>query len=112
MLILFRWSHWCWFTRYTRRSMVQFRRQLDDMRVNDFIWHPYMAVVVPDDLAINLFMCSTKSLLVPFKCIEWHPTEQIRRQFVLQQLQPDPAFEIDRVAGEEADMNEPQEQPL
>ncbi|RYR33833.1 hypothetical protein Ahy_A10g048481 [Arachis hypogaea] len=88
------WSHWCRFTRYTRRSMTQFRRQFDDMGVNDFIWRPYMAVVVPDDLAINLFMCSTKSSLVSFECIEWHPTEQIRRQFMLQQAQPDPTFDI------------------
>ncbi|RYR41461.1 hypothetical protein Ahy_A08g037858 [Arachis hypogaea] len=87
-------SHWHRLERYTRKSTTQFRQQLDDMGVNDFIWRPYMAVVLPDDLAINLFMCSTKSLLVSFEYIEWHPTDQVRRQFRLQQLQPDPVFQI------------------
>ncbi|XP_057734193.1 zinc finger BED domain-containing protein RICESLEEPER 1-like [Arachis stenosperma] len=32
------WSHWCQLTRYTRRSTVQFRRQLNYMGDNDFIW--------------------------------------------------------------------------
>ncbi|RYQ97341.1 hypothetical protein Ahy_B08g093384 [Arachis hypogaea] len=57
------------------------RRGLDDMGVDDFIWRPYIGVGVPEYLAVNLFMCSTKSPLVSFE---------------LQQLPPDSAFEIGR----------------
>ncbi|QHN95817.1 Serine/threonine protein phosphatase 7 long form isogeny [Arachis hypogaea] len=78
-----RWSHWRRHTRYTRRSTTQFRRGLDDMGVNDFIWRPYIEVDVPVDLGLNLFMCSMKSPLVSFECIEWHPTDRVRRQFGL-----------------------------
>ncbi|RYR19355.1 hypothetical protein Ahy_B03g064113 [Arachis hypogaea] len=63
--------HWRRLTRYTRRSTAQFRQGLNDIGVNDFIWWPYIRVVVPDDLTVNLFMCSTKPPLVSFKCIEW-----------------------------------------
>ncbi|RYR07212.1 hypothetical protein Ahy_B05g074523 [Arachis hypogaea] len=89
-----RWSHWRRHTRYTQRSTVQFRRGLDDMGVNNFTWRPYVGVDVPQDLGPNLFMCSTKSPLVLFECIEWHPTDRVPRQFGLQQLPPDPAFQI------------------
>ncbi|QHO20187.1 uncharacterized protein DS421_11g335700 [Arachis hypogaea] len=75
------WSHWRRHTRYTRRSTAQFRRGLDDMGVNDFTWWPYIEVDVPVDLGLNLFMCSTKSPLVSFECIEWHPTDRVHRQF-------------------------------
>ncbi|QHO21227.1 Serine/threonine protein phosphatase 7 long form isogeny [Arachis hypogaea] len=88
------WSHWRRHTRYTRRSTAQFRRGLDDMGVNDFTWRPYVGVDVRQDLGPNLFMCSTKSPLVSFECIEWHPTDRVRRQFGLQQLPPDPKFQI------------------
>ncbi|RYR54110.1 hypothetical protein Ahy_A06g029371 [Arachis hypogaea] len=70
------------------------RRGLDDMGVNDFTWRLYIEVDVPVDLGLNLFMCSTKSLLVSFECIEWYTTDRVRRQFGLQQLPPDPAFQI------------------
>ncbi|XLU81748.1 hypothetical protein S245_005168, partial [Arachis hypogaea] len=70
------WSHWRRHTKYTRRSIAQFRRGLDDMGVNDFTWRSYVGVVVPQDLGPNLFMCSTKSPLVSFECIEWHPTDR------------------------------------
>ncbi|KAL4365567.1 hypothetical protein AHAS_Ahas07G0119000 [Arachis hypogaea] len=82
-----------------------------------FIWRPYMEVVVPDDLIVNLFMCSTKPLLVSFKYMEWYPTDQLR---------PDPAFQIGDARcrrlsspqnhewsnrnSKKADVNEPQEQ--
>ncbi|KAL4299623.1 hypothetical protein AHAS_Ahas17G0119400 [Arachis hypogaea] len=45
-----------------------------------FIWQPYMGVGVPDDLAAQLVMCSTQSPLLSFECIEWHPTDRVRRQ--------------------------------
>ncbi|XP_072066781.1 serine/threonine-protein phosphatase 7 long form homolog [Arachis hypogaea] len=66
-----RWSHWRRHTRYTRKPTVHFRRGLNDMGVDD-------------------------SPLVSFECIEWHPTDRVRRQFGLQQLPLDPVFEIGR----------------
>ncbi|QHO01909.1 uncharacterized protein DS421_13g419240 [Arachis hypogaea] len=68
-----RWSHWRRHTRYTRRSTAQFSVQ--------FTWQPYIEVDVSVDLGLNLFMCSTKSPLVSFECIECHPTDRVRRQF-------------------------------
>ncbi|QHO27275.1 uncharacterized protein DS421_7g206600 [Arachis hypogaea] len=94
ILLVRRWSHWRRHTRYTRRSTAQFRRGLDDMGVNDFTWRPYIDVDVPIELGVNLFMCSTMSPLVSFECIESHPTDRVRQQFGLQQLLPDPAFQI------------------
>ncbi|RYR31948.1 hypothetical protein Ahy_B01g056898 [Arachis hypogaea] len=79
-----RWSHWCRHTKYIRRPTTHFRRGLDDMGVDSFIWRPYMGVGVPDDLAAHLFLCSTQSPLVSFECIEWHPTDRVRRQFGMQ----------------------------
>ncbi|RYQ87409.1 hypothetical protein Ahy_B09g094924 isoform A [Arachis hypogaea] len=73
-----RWSHWRRHTRYIRRPTAHFRRGLDDMGVDDFIWRPYMGVGVPDVLAAHLFMCSIQSLLVSFECIEWPLTDRVR----------------------------------
>ncbi|RYR39274.1 hypothetical protein Ahy_A09g044781 [Arachis hypogaea] len=89
-----RWSHWHRYTRYIRRLTAYFRRGLDDMRVDDFIWRPYMGVGIPDVLAPQMVMCSTQSPLMSFKCIEWHPTDPVRRQFGMQQLPPGPAFNL------------------
>ncbi|RYR09793.1 hypothetical protein Ahy_B05g078202 [Arachis hypogaea] len=61
-----------------------------------FIWRPYMGVGVPDVLDVHMGICSTQSLLVSFECIEWHPTDRVRRQFGMQQLPPGPAFDIGR----------------
>ncbi|RYR21077.1 hypothetical protein Ahy_B03g066323 [Arachis hypogaea] len=66
-----RWSHWCRHTRYIWRPTAHFRRGLDDMGVDD-------------------------SPLVSFECIEWHPTDRVRRQFGMQQLPPGPAFDLGR----------------
>ncbi|KAL4373182.1 hypothetical protein AHAS_Ahas05G0056200 [Arachis hypogaea] len=44
-----------------------------------------MAVVVLDDLAITFVVCV---------CIKWHPTDQVRRRFRLEQLRPGLAFQI------------------
>ncbi|QHO42986.1 uncharacterized protein DS421_5g158930 [Arachis hypogaea] len=74
-----RWSHWRRHTRYTRRSTAQFRQGLDDMGVNDFTWRPYVGVDVPQDLGPNLFIPQSR---------------RYSRQFGLQQLPPDPAFQI------------------
>ncbi|XP_025648050.1 serine/threonine-protein phosphatase 7 long form homolog [Arachis hypogaea] len=54
-----RWSHWRRHKRYIRKPTAHFRRGLDDMGVDDFIWRPYMGVGVSDQLAVHLFMCST-----------------------------------------------------
>ncbi|XP_057758557.1 serine/threonine-protein phosphatase 7 long form homolog [Arachis stenosperma] len=91
-----RWSHWRRHTRYIRRPTAHFRRGLDDMGVDDFIWRPYIAVEIPDVVAAQLFMCSTQLPLVSFECIEWHPTDRVRRQFGMQQLPPGPAFDLGR----------------
>ncbi|RYR74272.1 hypothetical protein Ahy_A02g008922 [Arachis hypogaea] len=91
-----RWIHWRRHTRYTRRPTTHFRRGLDDMGVDDFIWRPYMGVGVPDFLAAQMVMCFTQSPLVSFKCIEWHPTDRVRRQFGMQQLPLGPAFDLGR----------------
>ncbi|RYR41387.1 hypothetical protein Ahy_A08g037781 [Arachis hypogaea] len=88
------WSHWCQHTRYTQKSTAHFRRGLNDMEVDDFIWRLYMRVGVLEYLAVNMFMCSTKSPLMSFECIKWHLTDRIRRQFGLQQLPLNPTFEI------------------
>ncbi|RYR53448.1 hypothetical protein Ahy_A06g028571 [Arachis hypogaea] len=64
-----------------------------------FICRPYMGVEVPDDLAANLFMCSTQSSLVSFDCIKWHPTDRVRRQFGMQQLPPGPTLDLGRDHG-------------
>ena len=55
-----------------------------------------MGVWVPDVLAAQLVICSTQSPLVSFECIEWHPTDRVRRQFGMQQLPPGPAFDLGR----------------
>ncbi|RYR39967.1 hypothetical protein Ahy_A09g045611 isoform A [Arachis hypogaea] len=54
------------------------------------------AVEIPDVVAAQLFMCSTQSPLVSFECIEWHPTDRVRRQFGMQQLPPSPTFDLGR----------------
>ncbi|QHN87002.1 uncharacterized protein DS421_16g551200 [Arachis hypogaea] len=89
-----RWSHWRRHTRNIQRSTAHFRRGLDDMGVDDFIWRPYMGVGILDVLAPHLVLCSTQSPLVSFECIEWHPTDRVRRQFGMQQLPPGPAFDL------------------
>ncbi|QHN79306.1 uncharacterized protein DS421_19g668960 [Arachis hypogaea] len=91
-----RWSHWRRHTRYIRRPITHFRRGLDDMGINDFIWRPYMGVGIPDGLEPHMFICSTQSPLVSFECIEWHATDRVRRQFGMQQLPPGPAFNLGR----------------
>ncbi|QHO24776.1 uncharacterized protein DS421_12g375210 [Arachis hypogaea] len=96
ILLAQRWSHWRRHTRYTRRPTEHFRRVLDDMGFDDFIWRSYMGVGVPDVLAPHLAICSTQSPLVSFECIEWHPTGRVRRQFGMQQLPPGPAFDLGR----------------
>ncbi|RYQ99859.1 hypothetical protein Ahy_B07g087869 [Arachis hypogaea] len=73
-----------------------FRRGLDDMGIDDFIWRPYIGVGIPDGLEPHMFMCSTQSPLVSFECIEWHATDRVRRQFGMQQLPPGPAFNLGR----------------
>ncbi|XP_072076775.1 serine/threonine-protein phosphatase 7 long form homolog [Arachis hypogaea] len=88
------WSHWRRHTRNIQRSTAHFRRGLDDMGVDDFIWRPYMGVGILDVLAPHLVLCSTQSPLVSFECIEWHPTDRVRRQFGMQQLPPGPAFDL------------------
>ncbi|XP_072073782.1 serine/threonine-protein phosphatase 7 long form homolog [Arachis hypogaea] len=92
------WSHWCQHTRYIRRPTAHFRRGLDDMGVDDISF--YMAAIygsgIPDVLAPHMVMCSTQSPLVSFECIEWHPTDGVRRQFGMQQLPPGPAFDLGR----------------
>ncbi|XLS54459.1 hypothetical protein HN51_004214, partial [Arachis hypogaea] len=90
------WSHWRRYTRYIRRPTTHFRRGLDDMGLDDFIWRPYMGVGIPDGLEPHMFMCSTQSPLVSFECIEWHATDRVRRQFGMQQLPPGPAFNLGR----------------
>ncbi|XP_057728089.1 serine/threonine-protein phosphatase 7 long form homolog [Arachis stenosperma] len=90
------WSHWRRHTRYIRRPTAHFRRGLDDMGVDDFIWRPYMGVEIPDGLASHMIMSSTQSPLVSFECIEWHATDRVRRQFGMQQLPPGPAFNLGR----------------
>ncbi|QHN91880.1 uncharacterized protein DS421_17g578830 [Arachis hypogaea] len=57
---LLSWNHWRRHTRYIRRSTTHFRRGLDDMGVDDFIWRPYMGVGIPDVLAPHLVLCSTR----------------------------------------------------
>ncbi|RYR20204.1 hypothetical protein Ahy_B03g065304 [Arachis hypogaea] len=127
------WSHWRRRTRYIWQPTAHFRRGLDDMGVDDFIWRSYMGVVIPDVLAAQMVMCSTQSPLVSFECIEWHPTNRIRRQFGMEQLPPGPACDLgrdhckrvlrwytqqygmhlrlsDRVAGEEVGADEPHQQ--
>ncbi|KAL4305923.1 hypothetical protein AHAS_Ahas16G0126800 [Arachis hypogaea] len=91
-----RWSHWRRHTRYIRRPIAHFRRGLDDMGVDDFIWRPYMGVGISDGLAPHMIMCSTQSPLVSFECIEWHATDRVRRQFGMQQLPPGPMFNLGR----------------
>ncbi|QHO46710.1 uncharacterized protein DS421_6g189940 [Arachis hypogaea] len=91
-----RWSHWRRHTRYIRRSTAYFRRRLDDVGVDDFIWRPYMGVGIPDVLAPHMVMCSTQSSLVSFECIKWHSTDRVRRQFGMQQLPPGPTFDLGR----------------
>ncbi|QHO33794.1 uncharacterized protein DS421_9g261390 [Arachis hypogaea] len=91
-----RWSHWRRHTRYTRWPTEHFRRALDNRGFDDFIWRTYMGVGVPDVLAPYLAICSTHSPLVSFECIEWHPTERVRRQFGMQQLPSGPAFDLGR----------------
>ncbi|XP_072084607.1 serine/threonine-protein phosphatase 7 long form homolog [Arachis hypogaea] len=90
------WSHWRRHTRYIRQPTAHFRRGLNDMGVDDFIWRPYMGVEVPDFLAAQMVMYSTQSPLVSFECIEWHSTDRVRRQFGMQQLPPGPAFDLGR----------------
>ncbi|RYR53573.1 hypothetical protein Ahy_A06g028754 [Arachis hypogaea] len=91
-----RWSHWRRHTRYIRRSTAYFRRRLDDVGVDDFIWRPYMGVGILDVLAPHMVMCSTQSSLVSFECIKWHSTDRVRRQFGMQQLPPGPTFDLGR----------------
>ncbi|RYR63686.1 hypothetical protein Ahy_A04g021455 [Arachis hypogaea] len=153
--LVHRWSHWRRLTRYTRRFTAHFRRQLDDLGVNkvvrliilliglvvtgvQFIWRPYMAVMVPNDLTVNLFMCSTTLPLVSFngnqqtelddnwgyKSFDQTPHSRLLGDEIVD-FHPLPVYYewyrqqywhhlrlLDRVASEEANVNEPQEQPL
>ncbi|XLU56219.1 hypothetical protein S245_050867, partial [Arachis hypogaea] len=76
------WSHWRRYTRYIRRPTTHFRRGLDDMGIDDFIWRPYMGVGIPDGLEPHMFMCSTQSPLVSFECIEWHATDRLGEEII------------------------------
>ncbi|QHO41062.1 uncharacterized protein DS421_5g142450 [Arachis hypogaea] len=81
------WGQPVWHT-YTDRCVV--------LHDTTSIWRPYMGVGVPDVLIAHMVICSTQSPLVSFECIESHSTTRVQRQFGMQQLPPNPAFDIGR----------------
>ncbi|QHO56214.1 uncharacterized protein DS421_3g71810 [Arachis hypogaea] len=74
-----RWSHSERTTAWSSKTVETFRHDIDYMQ--EFEWRPYDGLFVPDDLHPHLEVCDIVAPLLLFECVEWHPADQVMRQF-------------------------------
>ncbi|QHO08960.1 uncharacterized protein DS421_14g477170 [Arachis hypogaea] len=87
-----RWSHTERTTAWLSKTVTRFRHDIDYMQ--EFEWQSYDELIIPDELHGHLDVCDTVAPLLSFECFEWHPVDQVMRQFGYAQPPPRQAREI------------------
>ncbi|QHO04995.1 uncharacterized protein DS421_13g444910 [Arachis hypogaea] len=87
-----RWSHSERTTAWLSKTVETFRHDIDFMQ--EFEWRPYHGLIVPDELHPHLEVCDIVAPLLSFECVEWHPANQVMRQFGYAQPPPRAARDI------------------
>ncbi|RYR42207.1 hypothetical protein Ahy_A08g038678 [Arachis hypogaea] len=84
--VAMRWSHSERTTSWLAKTVANFRVDIDYMQ--EFEWRPYEGMIIPNELHGHLDVCDTVAPLLSFECIEWHPADQVMRQFGFAQPPP------------------------
>ncbi|QHO36534.1 uncharacterized protein DS421_9g284580 [Arachis hypogaea] len=76
-----------------------YRRLLDDIPADGFVWNPYIPdhienIVVPNDILQHRLMWSAVVPLISFECIKWHASDRVMWQFGLAQEVPGEATRL------------------
>ncbi|KAH1193907.1 Serine/threonine-protein phosphatase 7 long form [Glycine max] len=72
-------------------DLIVFRRKLDIMKRHEFLWEPYIAMVMSALPPICLVGSVAWCVVVPLICfqvVEWHQPDRVLRQFGMQQPIP------------------------
>ncbi|KAL4286575.1 hypothetical protein AHAS_Ahas19G0099900 [Arachis hypogaea] len=54
-----------------------------------FVWRSYERLIIPNELHGHLEVCDTVAPLLSFEYVEWHPVNQVTRQFEYAKPTPD-----------------------
>ncbi|KAL4276482.1 hypothetical protein AHAS_Ahas20G0211600 [Arachis hypogaea] len=70
-----RWSHHPRTRAWMSRSTASIRHDIDNME--DFVWWPYIGIIMPAELHQHLYLCDTVGPLLSFECVKWHPANLV-----------------------------------
>ncbi|RYR04000.1 hypothetical protein Ahy_B06g083500 [Arachis hypogaea] len=72
-----RWSNRPRYNAWTSRKAASVRHDIDYMK--EFMFRPYLGIIIPAELHHHLDVCDTVGPLVLFECVEWHPVDRVIR---------------------------------
>ncbi|RYR57943.1 hypothetical protein Ahy_A05g023612 isoform A [Arachis hypogaea] len=62
-------------------SILIFKNNLRPCNILQFVWRPYLGIIIPPKLHRRLDVCDTVGLLLLFDCVEWHHVNRVIRQY-------------------------------
>ncbi|QHO39110.1 uncharacterized protein DS421_4g126240 [Arachis hypogaea] len=63
----------------TRRSAASIRHDIN--YIEEFVWQPYLDIIISAKLHHYLDVCGTIGPLLSFECVEWHLVDRVVRQY-------------------------------
>ncbi|KAH1257318.1 Serine/threonine-protein phosphatase 7 long form [Glycine max] len=81
-------------------NLLEFRRKLDVMKRDEFVWVPYAGHVEMNLSQVCFIGYVLWACIVPLICfqkVEWHQPDRVMRQFVMQQPIPGPVMQPNNI---------------
>ncbi|KAH1256786.1 Serine/threonine-protein phosphatase 7 long form [Glycine max] len=81
-------------------NLLDFRRKLDDMKRDEFVWVPYFGHVEMNLSQVCFIGSILWTCIVPLICfqkVEWHQPDRVMRQFGMQQPIPGPVMQPNNI---------------
>ncbi|KAL5180558.1 Serine/threonine-protein phosphatase 7 long form [Glycine soja] len=81
-------------------NLIEFRRKLDVMKRDEFVWVPYAGHVEMNLSQVCFFGSVLWTCIIPLICfqeVEWHQPDRVMRQFGMQQPIPEPVMQPNNI---------------
>ncbi|KAL5134694.1 Serine/threonine-protein phosphatase 7 long form [Glycine soja] len=81
-------------------NLIEFRRKLDVMKRDEFVWVPYAGHVEMNLSQVCFFGSVLWTCIIPLICfqkVEWHQPDRVMRQFGMQQPIPGPVMQPNNI---------------